>query len=63
MGIKQTIEYQVEEFKRFVQERCFNSEDVKIDFVIRQVGGTTWDIFSGENKVVSVNVTKKNKEK
>jgi hypothetical protein len=53
-----TIEYPVDEFKSMVAKLMFNGKcNIKVEFVIQEVGGDPLDRFPGHDEVTKVRVS------
>jgi hypothetical protein len=51
-----TVQYPVQEFIELVRERAFGGKDIKVEFVIMEVGGDPMDRYPGVEQVTQVNI-------
>lgn len=52
-----TTEYPIEEFVQMISSQCFGNREIKVDFVIKEVGGDPMDRYPGVDTVVAVRIT------
>lgn len=52
-----TTEYPIEEFVQMIRSQCFGNKEIKVDFVIKEVGGDLFDRYPGTDTVVAVRIT------
>jgi hypothetical protein len=51
------VDYPVDEFKSLLKEKIFEGKEVKVEFVIQEVGADPMDRFPGHNEVTRVRVS------
>lgn len=50
------VDYPVDEFRSLLKEKIFDGKEIKIEFVIQEVGGDPLDRSPGHNEVTRVRV-------
>ena len=51
------VDYPVAEFESLLKEKIFKGQEIKVEFVIQEVGGDPLDRFPGHNAVTRVRVS------
>ncbi len=52
-----TVEFTAAEFLHMIKKDIFGGRDIKVDYVIREVGADPMDRFPGHNEVVGVRIS------
>lgn len=52
-----TVDYPVTEINRIIGEKMFPGREIKIEYLISEVGGDPLDRFPGRNEVTNVRIS------